>query len=61
MGFRLPASGLPKNLAVGDTVTFEIRETGAGMFEITSISATTPAPAQPMKGETKGDMTGPKK
>jgi len=61
MGFRLPASGLPKNLAVGDVVTFEFRETGDGMFEITSISATTPAPAQPMKGETKGDMTGPKK
>jgi len=58
MNFRLPASGLPKDLAVGDTVTFEIRQTEDGMFEITTISGTTLAPAQPMKGETKGDMSG---
>jgi Cu(I)/Ag(I) efflux system membrane fusion protein len=61
MCFKLPASGLPKNIAVGDTVKFEIRQTADGMFEIITISPTTPASAQPMKGETKGDMTGPKK
>ncbi len=30
MGFRLPPTGLPKNLAVGDIVAFEIREAGDG-------------------------------
>ena len=54
MGFKLPANGLPKNIAVGDIVTFEIRQTKDGTFEITTISPTTPAPAQPMKGEMKG-------
>jgi len=58
MGFRLPATGLPKNLAVGDTVTFEIRESGDGMFEITAISAITPAHTQPMAGEEKSNISG---
>ncbi|HWH47882.1 MAG TPA: efflux RND transporter periplasmic adaptor subunit [Burkholderiales bacterium] len=49
MGFRLPAGGLPANLAVGDAVTFEFRESGGGMFEITSISRT--APARPIGGD----------
>ena len=61
MGFKPPASGLPKNIAVGDTVTFEIRQTKDGAFEITTISPTAPTPAQPIKGETKGDMKGVKK
>jgi len=61
MGFRLPETGLPRNLAVGDTVKFEIRETGDGMFEITSISAITPAPAQPKTGEDNALMSGEKK
>jgi Cu(I)/Ag(I) efflux system membrane fusion protein len=58
MGFKLPADGLPKNIAVGDTVTFEIRQTKDGTFEIITISPTAAAPAQPMKGETKGEMKG---
>jgi Cu(I)/Ag(I) efflux system membrane fusion protein len=58
MGFRLPPTGLPRNLAVGDTVTFEIRETGDGMFEITSIAANTRVPAQPRTGEQKSNMSG---
>ena len=70
MGFNLPANGLPRNIAVGDTVTFEIRDTGDGTFEIvwispTPISSTPPSPAQPMKSEAKSsktdEMTVPKK
>jgi Cu(I)/Ag(I) efflux system membrane fusion protein len=38
MGFRLPASGLPKNVAVGDTVAFEFQQTKNGAFEITAMS-----------------------
>src|SRR6266567_6458349 len=41
MGFKLPATGLPQGVHVGDTVAFEIRATKDGTFEITSI-----APAQ---------------
>jgi Cu(I)/Ag(I) efflux system membrane fusion protein len=37
MGFKVPASGLPKNLAVGDTVTFEFQQTKDGAFEITHM------------------------
>jgi Cu(I)/Ag(I) efflux system membrane fusion protein len=53
MGFKLPAGGLPPNVAVGDTVTFEIRQTGDGMYEITAIAPTAKAPAQaqPTKGK----------
>ena len=61
MGFKLPASGLPKNVAVGDTVAFEIRQTKDGMYEITSISSLRPATAQPMKEDMTGDVHGPKK
>ncbi len=38
MGFRTPASGLPKNVAVGDSVSFEFRQTRDGMFQITTIA-----------------------
>ena len=37
MGFALPPGGLPKNIQVGDSVTFEFREASGGMFEITRI------------------------
>lgn len=37
MGFKLPASGLPKNLAVGDNVVFEFQSVKDGVFEISSI------------------------
>ncbi|MDE2429459.1 MAG: efflux RND transporter periplasmic adaptor subunit [Burkholderiales bacterium] len=40
MGFKLPAAGLPKNIAVGDTVAFDIRKAKDGMFEIVSMSLT---------------------
>jgi membrane fusion protein, copper/silver efflux system len=41
MGFKVPATGLPQGIAVGNSVNFEIRQTKDGAFQITSI-----APAQ---------------
>src|SRR5258708_35322787 len=38
MGFKAPANGVPQNLAVGDTVSFEFREAQGGKFEITRIA-----------------------
>jgi Cu(I)/Ag(I) efflux system membrane fusion protein len=46
MGFKLPSSGLPRNIAVDDNVAFDIRQTKDGMFEIVSISPTAEAPMQ---------------
>lgn len=42
MGFKVPAGGLPKNIAVGDNVVFEIHPIKDGAFEISTI---TPAAA----------------
>lgn len=51
MGFKLPPQVRPKNIAVGDTVSFEIRQTADGEYEVTSI---TPASAgTAMKGMPK--------
>lgn len=44
MGFQLPANGLPANVAVGDMVTFDIRQTKDGMYQVTSISPTAEIP-----------------
>jgi Cu(I)/Ag(I) efflux system membrane fusion protein len=49
MGFKVPAGGLPKNLAVGDTVGFEFRKASDGAFEITRISKSEGMPGQTMK------------
>ena len=38
MGFKEPANGVPEHLAVGDIVSFEIRESQGGRFEITRIA-----------------------
>jgi len=38
MGFKPPPSGLPKDIAVGDTVSFEFRQSKDGPFEIVAIS-----------------------
>jgi Cu(I)/Ag(I) efflux system membrane fusion protein len=38
MGFKPPPSGLPKDIAVGDTVSFEFRQSKEGPFEIVAIS-----------------------
>lgn len=44
MGFQLPANGLPANVAVGDMVTFDIRQTKDGMYQVTSISPSAEIP-----------------
>ena len=38
MGFQIPASGIPKDLRVGETVNFEFHQTKDGKFEITAIA-----------------------
>jgi Cu(I)/Ag(I) efflux system membrane fusion protein len=38
MGFKPPASGLPRDIVVGDTVSFEFRQSKEGPFEIIAIS-----------------------
>jgi hypothetical protein len=58
MPFKLPASGLPGSIAVGDTVAFEIRQTKDGMFEITSIEPLSSASGSSAKGN---DQTGARK
>ena len=45
MGFRIPGTGLPKNIAVGDTVTFAFQQAKGGQFELTSIAPLASAPA----------------
>ncbi len=54
MGFKPPASGVPKNVAVGDTVAFEIRPAKDGAFEIVTIAPTAAAPAQEKKADKAG-------
>lgn len=49
MSFKAPAAGLPKKLAVGDKVDFEIRAMPDGQYEITTISATAGASSSDMK------------
>jgi membrane fusion protein, copper/silver efflux system len=66
MNFKLPATGLPKNVAVGDAVTFKIRPIKDGMFEITTITPITAVPHDDMKDKTmdnamKGEMKMPAK
>jgi Cu(I)/Ag(I) efflux system membrane fusion protein len=50
MPFKLPLGGLPRNIAVGNRVTFEIRQTPEGDYQITSI---TPANEQAGGGDRK--------
>ena len=64
MGFKVPAKGLPKNVAHGDSVSFEFRPLNDGVFEITAISPITDASVAEAKGKvmdspTKGEMTMP--
>ena len=56
MGFKLPESGLPGNVAVGDTVVFEIRQTKDGQYQIATISPTAVAPNQELKNKAMNGM-----
>jgi len=38
MGFQMPAGGLPRNIVVGDKVSFTLRETADGAYQIATIS-----------------------
>ncbi|MDB5992053.1 MAG: Cobalt/zinc/cadmium efflux transporter [Herbaspirillum sp.] len=49
MGFKLPAGGLPKNIAVGDNVVFEIHPIKDGAFEISTITPTAVAAKMPAR------------
>lgn len=51
MAFKLPPTVRPKSIAVGDTVSFEFRQTPGGDYEVTSISAA--SDAQPAAKGTK--------
>ena len=57
MGFKLPPSGLPKGIAVGDSVNFEIRQVQEGAYEITSIAPAQVRPAPSPDAATKGTIT----
>jgi len=52
MDFNPPAGGLPKNVAVGDVVGFEVRALKDGIYEIASI-----APAAALKSNMKDSST----
>jgi Cu(I)/Ag(I) efflux system membrane fusion protein len=47
MGFKVPAAGLPGNIAVGDNVLFEIHPVEGGAFQISTIKPAKPAGAKP--------------
>ena len=44
MGFKTPPAGLPRNVSVGDRVSFDIKPRQDGTFEIVAISPVTDAP-----------------
>ncbi|MGB5081877.1 MAG: efflux RND transporter periplasmic adaptor subunit [Burkholderiales bacterium] len=50
MGFRAPASGLPKGIVVGDSVSFDFSQTADGRFTLTRIT-----PLRPGSDEAKRD------
>jgi membrane fusion protein, copper/silver efflux system len=56
MGFKAPANVLPNSIAVGDIVSFEIRQTKDGMFEITSIAAAARPARKPTTSTMKDGM-----
>ena len=60
MGFKLPATGLPQGIAVGNSVNFEIRQAKDGTFQITSIASTKVSNAAPTDTAAKGLITKPR-
>ena len=51
MDFEQPRGGLPRDVAVGDTVDFDFQQRADGAFELTAIS---PAGAAPAAGKSPG-------
>jgi Cu(I)/Ag(I) efflux system membrane fusion protein len=60
MSFKLASPDLAKNLSAGDAVTFEVRPTKDGNFEIASISPARPT-QKSAEGATKGMITSEEK
>jgi membrane fusion protein, copper/silver efflux system len=60
MGFKLPATGLPQGISVGNSVNFEIRQTKDGAFQITSIAPAQKNSAAPADTAAKGVITKPR-
>src|SRR5438477_12461297 len=54
MGFKLPATGLPQGIAVGNSVNFEIRQAKEGAFEVVSIAPAQASTAPPTDTTAKG-------
>jgi Cu(I)/Ag(I) efflux system membrane fusion protein len=61
MGFKLPPQGLPKGIAEGDSVTFQIRPRKDGTYEVASIGPSDASPASDAKGEMKDGTRMPAK
>jgi Cu(I)/Ag(I) efflux system membrane fusion protein len=57
MGFKLPVTVASKGIAVGDTVSFEIRQAKDGSFEITSIAPSQAKTGLPAGISNKGPIT----
>lgn len=55
MGFLLPTTGLPPNIAVGDYVVFEIHQVKDGLFEIASIFSSPAEAARENKSQAIND------
>jgi Cu(I)/Ag(I) efflux system membrane fusion protein len=60
MGFKLPATGLPPGIAVGNRVNFEIRQGKDGTFRITSIAPTQVSNVGQGDAAAKGVITKPR-
>ena len=60
MGFKLPATGLPQGIAVGNSVSFEIRQAKDGTFQIASIAPAQKSSAASTDTAAKGVITKPR-
>ncbi|MES2299419.1 MAG: efflux RND transporter periplasmic adaptor subunit [Pseudomonadota bacterium] len=59
MGFKSPPAGLPRNVEVGDTVSFDFLQKKDGTFEIATISPTATASGPGKKEEPMNGMKMP--
>ena len=60
MGFKLPATGLPPGIAVGNSVNFEVRAAKDGTFRIMSIAPAQASTAASPDAAAKGVITKPR-